>query len=255
MRSFDEWQKERDAMFQLHPCMVTDKMRQEWKLMQQQMAGLLDAKDFSITVIDLTSGLFIYHHSNHWSKLGIEKSLTVEQLRAITNAKTQHFLFETEQIAYEEMMALSPLKRTNFEVRFFLEFQESEKQSVYYQLVCKPYTFDNAGNPWLALITTHRLPAKHKPHEPQIRTFSHTPIVLKEKKVRKTTLTDFQSDILELAHDGYATKEIAVRLHSTEGTVKNTRKKIVTKLGVENMHESYELARILGLLHSHTPKS
>lgn len=180
--------------------------------------------------------------------------LKVEHLQAITSVKALHFLFETEQMAYEQMMALSPLKRSDFQVKCFLALRETNNQSVYYQLVCKPYIFDDNGNPWLALVTTHRLPAKHNPQIRLGRTFSHTPIPLKEKKEKNIMLTAFQIDIIELAHDGFTSEEIAGKLNSTKDTISNTRKKILRKLGVKNTHEAYELARKLGLLNKRSSR-
>ena len=67
-------------------------------------------------------------------------------------------------------------------------------------------------------------------------------------------LTAFQIDIIELAHDGFTSEEIAGKLNSTKDTISNTRKKILRKLGVKNTHEAYELARKLGLLNKRSSR-
>ena len=56
IKTFNQWKIEREIMFQAHPCRVTDKMRNEWALMKQPMMRLHDANDYSITIIDLSTG-------------------------------------------------------------------------------------------------------------------------------------------------------------------------------------------------------
>jgi DNA-binding CsgD family transcriptional regulator len=58
-------------------------------------------------------------------------------------------------------------------------------------------------------------------------------------------LSPRETEIIALIAEGYLTKEIAVRLQISEGTVKSHRKKIHEKLGVISKSQAISRAREL----------
>ena len=61
-------------------------------------------------------------------------------------------------------------------------------------------------------------------------------------------LTDRERQILRAAEEGFASADIAERLHLSEGTVRNYLSEAISKLGVSNRIEAARLARQKGWL-------
>ena len=106
------------------------------------------------------------------------------------------------------------------------------------------FKFDEVGNPWILLVETKRLPKTFEPQICHSRSFSHR---IKEKgqaeepALRK--LSKRETEVLELAHEGYTSKEIAFKLGISPDTVKNTRKNYLKKLNVGTTHLAYVVAQ------------
>jgi DNA-binding NarL/FixJ family response regulator len=62
------------------------------------------------------------------------------------------------------------------------------------------------------------------------------------------SLTDRESDVLRLIATGASNREIATRLHLSEGTVKNHVSRILTRLGLRDRTQAALYAREQGLL-------
>lgn len=61
-------------------------------------------------------------------------------------------------------------------------------------------------------------------------------------------LTERERDCLRLVGDGCSNREIASRVHLSEGTVRNYLSEIMSKLAVDNRIEAYNQARERGLI-------
>lgn len=61
-------------------------------------------------------------------------------------------------------------------------------------------------------------------------------------------LTERERDCLRLVGDGCSNREIASRVHLSEGTVRNYLSEIMSKLAVDNRIEAYNKAREQGLI-------
>jgi len=61
-------------------------------------------------------------------------------------------------------------------------------------------------------------------------------------------LTDRERQVLRLAGDGAASSEIAIKLHLSEGTVRNYLSEAISKLGAANRVEAARIARSRGWL-------
>jgi len=73
-------------------------------------------------------------------------------------------------------------------------------------------------------------------------------IIQEYEATPKTTLTPFETQILELAQEGLEAPEIGRRLGYSPKTIRNNMSKINTKLGTHNRLEAVEMAIEMGLV-------
>lgn len=107
----------------------------------------------------------------------------------------------------------------------------------------KPLTFDDNGNMWLAVCITTFATKNHCIESYiQIPEFNEQYIFSENKntfvKTNSTKLTPKEQKILELAAQGYTSKEIAEAEKISLGTVKFHKQNILTKFNVQNISEA-----------------
>ena len=247
MRALSEWEEEWMAMFKLHSANITPVMLDEWEHEKEHVLKIYNNTNVSITFVEMCTPKFELHicmHNKWLQHAGVNMYApdNLHYLSSLTHPDDRIFSLETELIGYEVLMSLSPLRRKSFWMKYHRRLQDQNGGYSFYELHFKVHKFDEDGSPVLMMVETKRLPKKYQPDKIHYREFSHH---LKQNKkeaepvLRK--LSRRELEVVDLAYDGFTTREIASILQISTNTVKSFRKRVLKKLNVNKMHMAYVL--------------
>jgi two-component system, LuxR family, secretion system response regulator SsrB len=248
MKSLIEWEEDWLAMFQLHSAHPTPNMLEEWESEKKYILNLHSHPDVSTTFVDIREPRFELHIEVHkkWLEheaVRMSEPCNFKYLTDLTHKDDRIFSLETELMGYEIMMTLQPHELAKFWFKYQRRLRDKNGIYIFYSLYIEIYKLDENDCPWLLKIVTQRLPETYQPEEIHYRAFSH------QQKKGKITATDpiklsrREKEILILANEGFKSKEIAIKLHISYETVKNTRKRYLKKLNADTTSMAYTVAQ------------
>jgi DNA-binding CsgD family transcriptional regulator len=241
MKSLFEWEEEWNDRLNTHTCNPTPRLLEEWEVEKQHFVKLGNHSNNTLTIIDLSSLKVDLHIGKHdkWLEHSVFNMLdqtNFKLLSDITHHDDRIFSIETELIGYEILMSLLPKERKKFWMKYNRRLKNKNGEYIFYLVTIEMFKSDEDNNPWLLNIVTERLPSNYQPEQIHYREFSHK---LKKEKIDKSffiKLSNREKEVLELAKEGFTSKQIAIQLGISHHTVKNIRKKILKKLGAANTH-------------------
>ncbi|MDD4992417.1 MAG: LuxR C-terminal-related transcriptional regulator [Paludibacter sp.] len=248
MKSLEEWKEEWLAMFQLHSANPSQEELEAWEAEGVQFLKLYNNPEVSITIIEISGGkveLYIGVNTKWLAHEAIQQTepQNFRYLSELTHKDDKIFSFETELMGYDILMSLSGKERKRFWMKYHRRLLAENGEYIYYVFSTSVYKLDGNNTPCLLKIETTRLPKGYQPAKTHYREFSHSLKKNKKEKPVIPKLSPREKEILELIHEGYSTKQIAVKIGRSEHTVKNIRKKILKKLGAKNTNLAYEVAK------------
>jgi len=241
MKSLTEWKKEWNDQLSSHQCSPTPCMLAEWEDEEQHLLKLNYLSDTSLIIFNLIRLRIDMHISKHdkwlaYPPISISDPTNLELLSSITHPDDRIFSLETELMGYEIMMSLQPKERKRFWLKYNRRLKSKNGEYILYLISIDVFMLDEENNPCLLKIQIERLPCNYQPEQFHYREFSHK---LKKAKVEKCVLAKLsgrEKQVLELASEGFTSKEIAKELGISKHTVKNFRKRYLKKLGAKNTH-------------------
>lgn len=254
MKYLLEWEEEWEAMFSLHVCDLSSEMLDEWNIEKEHALKFYKNLDSSSTIIGMSTRKLELHVCAHekWLQqpaINMDEPYNLKILSNLTHPDDRIFSIETELMGYEILMSLSFCDRKNFRIKYQRRFQDKIGEYIYYLLIIKVHKFDKNGDPLLIFVETKRMPKKFQPEKIHYRVFSHNAKgKTKQAELILKKLSNRELQVLELAHEGYKTKEIGLKLGISPNTVKNERNCILKKMIVNNMHLAYEVASNLKMI-------
>jgi DNA-binding CsgD family transcriptional regulator len=253
MKSLKECEEEWLAMFQLHSANPSVEQLEAWNAEKMQFLKLHNNLEASTTIVEISGGNVELHIGVHSKWLAHEAIQLKEPgnfryLSDLTHKDDRIFSLETELLGYEIMMSLSLKEKKEFWMRYHRRLLDKNGEYIYYVFSATIYKLDESYNSWLVKYETKRFPIGYQPETIHYRDFSHRLKKSKNEKPVLKKLSPREKEVLELAHEGFQTKDIALKLGSSYNTVKNQRKTILKKLGAANMNMAYEVAKKLMMI-------
>jgi len=203
------------------------------------------ANNVSVYIIDYAQQEFL-HVSSHPLFLSGYTQQEVKELgyhfyEKVVSTEDLKMLLETNKMGFDFFYKL-PVEERSSQMRisysFYLHHLKGGKILVNHKLV--PIRFTPDGNLWLAVCFVSHSPHKEASHV----TFTtneeqeYYKYDFEKHKIIKYTpenLSEREIEILNLTMRGYEESQIAERLHISPFTIKSHRRKIIKKLGVNNL--------------------
>jgi two-component system secretion response regulator SsrB len=253
MKTLNEWKEEWFAMSRLHSADTDWDEQDELADEKSNYLNLDSPAGYSTTFVDLRQPKFKLHYGVHdnWLEhkaVCMEEPSNFDYLLDLTHKDDRIFSLETELIGYDSMMLLKPSERKTFWMKYHRRFRDKTGKYIIYLITITVYKLDEKDHPCFMKIKTERLPITYQPEQTHYREFSHSVGNSKVKTCIFKKLSPREKEVLELAHEGLQTKDIALKLGTSYNTVKNQRKMILKKLGTDNMNMAYEVAKKLMMI-------
>jgi len=241
MKSFFEWEEEWNDRLSMHTCNRTPRMIEEWENEKKHFKKMSNHSDTSLIIIDLSKVNIDLHIGMHekwleYPAIIMSDPTNFKLLSGITHRDDRVFSLESELMGYEILMSLQPKERKKFWMKYNRRLKNKNGEYIFYVVSIDVFKLGEDNNPWLMKVVTERLPINYQPDQFHYREFSHRLKKAKAEKSRSAKLSNREKEILELAKEGFTSKEIAIKLGISYHTVKNTRKKYLKKLGAKNTH-------------------
>ncbi|MDR1761788.1 MAG: helix-turn-helix transcriptional regulator [Bacteroidales bacterium] len=200
--------------------------------------------NMSIYIIDYATENFLYvsEHPLFLSGYTVDevKKMSYFFYEKVVSPKEIQMLLEMNKMGWEFFYGLPVKERLSIRISysFYLHCQNGEKNLILHKLV--PLRLAPDGNIWLAVCFVTNSPYK----EPGNIIFTlgkgkeyYRYDFEKQKIIAYTleTLTKREMEILTLTMRGYEEPQIAGQLHISPYTIKSHRKKIIQKLGANNL--------------------
>jgi len=248
MKLLIEWEEEWMAMFQLHSASPGVDQLEACNTEEAQFQKLHNNPEVSTAIIQLSGGKVELYNGVHskWlahEAIQLQEPENFSHLSDLTHEDDRIFSLETELMGYDILMSLSAKEKKQFWMKYHRRLLDKDGEYIYYIFSTSVYKLDEKNTPSLLKIETTRLPKGYQPVKTHYREFSHSLKKNKKEKPSIQKLSPREREVLELAHEGLKTDQIAVALGISHHTVKNIRKKILKKLRADNTNMAYEVAK------------